>query len=387
LACGATAAIAAGTASAAAAKSEKKKSKKDKAATDASAAKESKSSLEAEFPKLVEEYLAYLKREFDLPEEALARVKRMIEYSCVGGKLNRALLVTDAVQTLAATKGLDYTQLRDKAVVLAWCIEIMQAYFLVADDIMDGSLTRRGQPCWYKQPDVKMDAINDSYLLSSFLYFLIREHFQDSKLRLDVSELFHKVSLQTEVGQMLDLLSQPQGRKDPELLKNFTMDNYLRIITHKTALYTFYLPIACGMYLTGYTEPGQFKIAHDIAVEMGRKFQIQDDWLDAFGDPEAIGKVGTDIQDHKCTWLVTMALKLMSQEQRRTLEAHYGKEDEKSIAAIKQLYVELGLKDDLFLKQEKASYKKIRKMIKEAEPVLPAGVFLPILDRIHLRQK
>ena len=72
-----------------------------------------------------------------------------------------------------------------------------------------------------------MDAVNDSYLLSSFLYFLIRKHFaEDERMRLDITELFHKVSLQTEVGQMLDLLSQPQGRKDPELLKNFTMDKY-----------------------------------------------------------------------------------------------------------------------------------------------------------------
>ena len=49
--------------------------------------------------------------------------------------------------------------------MLGWCIELVQAAFLVADDMMDASVTRRGGPCWYKLPEVDTIAINDSFLL------------------------------------------------------------------------------------------------------------------------------------------------------------------------------------------------------------------------------
>ena len=55
----------------------------------------------------------------------------------------------------------------------------LQAFFLVDDDIMDGSITRRGQPCWYKQEHVQMIAINDCILLEACIFRILKKHFAD----------------------------------------------------------------------------------------------------------------------------------------------------------------------------------------------------------------
>eukprot|EP00343_Euplotes_focardii_P011072 CAMPEP_0205831482 /NCGR_PEP_ID=MMETSP0206-20130828/44195_1 /ASSEMBLY_ACC=CAM_ASM_000279 /TAXON_ID=36767 /ORGANISM="Euplotes focardii, Strain TN1" /LENGTH=89 /DNA_ID=CAMNT_0053136165 /DNA_START=57 /DNA_END=323 /DNA_ORIENTATION=+ len=89
------------------------------------------------------------------------------------------------------------------------------------------------------------------------------------------------------------------------------------------------------MIITGETGEADLAAARKISMELGHKFQIQDDYLDCYGDPEAIGKVGTDIMDHKCTWLVMKALQKVTKEQRQILENHYGKEEEEHQSKIK----------------------------------------------------
>jgi farnesyl diphosphate synthase len=80
-----------------------------------------------------------------------------------------------------------------KASVLGWAIEFLQAFLLVADDVMDESQTRRGQPCWYKKEDVKLIAINDSFLLETFVFIVLRQHFGSEPYYFELVELFRVV--------------------------------------------------------------------------------------------------------------------------------------------------------------------------------------------------
>jgi farnesyl diphosphate synthase len=315
-----------------------------------------------------------------LGEEALAWVREMMYYTVPGGKMNRGVSVIDTLRIINGAP-LDETQLED-AITLGWCIEFLQAFFLVADDVMDRSQTRRGKICWYRVSKVKEIAINDSFLLQSFVFDTIRRRFSGSRSS-ELVNLFLDVTLQTEIGQLYDLTSQPIDAK-PDL-KRFTIQRYRHIVKYKTAFYSFYLPVACGMILGNVNRGHDFDVARDICCAMGEYFQIQDDFLDCYGDPKVIGKVGTDIQDNKCSWLVVQALERSSKSQQKVLIEHYGKDQENSIKKIKALYKSLELEKH-YLNYENESYKKITSMI-ETTKAVPHGVFQSFLNKIYKRNK
>ena len=82
----------------------------------------------------------------------------------------------------------------------------------------------------------------------------------------------------------------------------------------------------------------------DICMQLGEFFQIQDDFLDCFGNTTVTGKIGTDIQDNKCSWLVVQALQKSNADQRQILHDNYGKNNTRQIGAVKELYDELDLR-------------------------------------------
>jgi farnesyl diphosphate synthase len=216
----------------------------------------------------------------------------MLDYNVPGGKLNRGMAVYDV---LFAIKGADLSEADIfKANALGWCIEWLQAFFLVADDIMDSSITRRGHPCWYKQEKVGLIACNDYILLECCIYRIIKKYLAGHPAYIEITDLFHDVTYQTSHGQLLDTVTAAQGKVD--FVSQYTIENYMRIVTYKTAFYSFYLPVACGMHLAGIKDVNSYKVAEKILVEMGQYFQIQDDYLDCYGSPEVIGKIGTDIE-------------------------------------------------------------------------------------------
>ncbi|KAL6772067.1 FPS1 [Auxenochlorella protothecoides x Auxenochlorella symbiontica] len=314
------------------------------------------------------------------PESSKDWLRKMLDYNVPHGKLNRGMAVLDV---LLAARGGDVTEKeREAANVLGWCIELLQAYFLVADDIMDSSLTRRGQPCWYRQPHVGMVAINDGIILESCIYRLLKLHFRAHPAYVHLLELFHDTTHRTAHGQLLDTTTAPPGGVD---LARYTEATYLRIVTYKTAFYTIYLPVACGLALAGVTDEASLALAEDLSVRMGCYFQIQDDVLDAFGEPEVIGKVGTDIQDSKCSWLVVRALAVASAEQREAIKANYGRDDAEAVEAVKAVYRELDL-PAAFAAYEQESYDGLVQAI-EGQDKFPPAVFMGILAKIYKRTK
>lgn len=229
-----------------------------------------------------------------------------------------------------------------------------------------------------------MIAINDSFLLESFVFQILRMHFGSEPFYPAMLELMLDVTQKTEVGQLLDLTSQPAGQSTVDL-DRFTLERYCMIVKYKTAFYSFYLPVTMGMLMSGITDISAYETAKKICMIMGEYFQIQDDYLDCFGDPEVIGKVGTDIQDNKCSWLVVQALHKCSPSQRAVLEKNYGNWDEGKVKRVKQLYQELEL-PQMFAKYEEDSYTNIQVELDNVK-LMPRDVFELLLKKIYKRSK
>lgn len=300
-----------------------------------------------------------------------------------GGKLNRGLSVPDTVYHLLQRE-LQPDEFRLSA-TLGWLTELLQAFFLVSDDIMDSSITRRGERCWYRQPGVGMIAINDAFMLESSIYLILKKHFKSHPTYIDLVELFHEVTFQTELGQLCDLITAPEDHVD---LNNFSMDKYTFIVVYKTAYYSFYLPVALALHYLQLASPLNLKQARNILIPLGEYFQIQDDYLDAFGDPAIIGKIGTDIKDNKCSWLVNQALLKVTPEQRSLLDQNYGCKDDAKEAKVKKLFEDLELQKT-YQEYEERRVSEIRRMIGKVDESegLKKEVFETFLRKIEKRTK
>lgn len=322
-----------------------------------------------------------IKTSFDLPAEALTYVRRVITYNVPHGKLNRGLAVYQCYKAFHPT-GAVAAEEAYNANLLGWCVELLQAFFLVADDIMDNSHTRRGQPCFFRLEDVGLNAVNDAIIIEMMLYRILRLRFAGHPSYIHLLDLFQDISYTTEMGQMLDLTSQKPGVVD---LDRFSEAVLARIYKYKTSHYTFYLPVALGMRLAGVDNEAAYTTAKEICLEMGHYFQAQDDYLDCFGDPEVIGKVGTDIEENTCTWMIVQALKHVSPEQRSLLDKNYGKKEKEHVDVVKQIYRDIDLPQK-FAQFEQDSYVTLRKMIDEVDN-MPTGAFEFLLGKIHKRDK
>ena len=171
-------------------------------------------------------------------------------------------------------------------------------------------------------------------------------------------------------------------------LDNFSLEKYTFIVIFKTAYYSFYLPVALALYYTDLATEKNLKQARDILIPMGEYFQVQDDYLDNYADPKTLGKIGTDIQDNKCSWLVNQALKRANKEQRAVLEANYGRKDKSKESKVKEVYNELRL-DQVYTEYEEQRVGEIRKMIAEVDESegLKKEVFEEFLRKIYKRSK
>jgi len=357
---------------------------------ECAAAKDDRKDFADIYPSLANEIIRELPTTFEMPPKAVAYMQKMIDYTVPGGKNNRGLTVIHSLQLLVEDRSLTRNEIFN-AYVLGWCVEWLQAFFLVADDVMDQSVTRRGAPCWYRSSNpsvttedakVGLIAINDSFLIEGCIYRILRKFFSGETYYVALLDIFHETSYQTELGQLLDLTTQPAGVKTD--FKVFNLENYKRIVKYKTAFYSFYLPVALAMLMAGINSLPAFEAAKEILLPMGEYFQIQDDFLDCYGNPAVIGKIGRDIEENKCSWLVVQALRIATPAQRKLLETHYGKDNAADVAVVKRIYEEINMKK-VFKDYEDESYSVLVKMIKGCIQ-LPQEMFLKLLAKIYKRE-
>lgn len=332
-----------------------------------------------------------------MPPSARQWVERMVNYTLPGGKLNRGTMVHLMYNEILAARGESlsgptYEAYLERAHVAGWCIELVQGAFLVADDMMDASVTRRGGPCWYKLPEVQTIAINDAFLLLSFTFRLLLKYCQDIPEYTHLLNLFNEVIWMTELGQLLDTTGVAETVDDTF---KFDMPYYQKIVHCKTADYTFYLPVACAMSLAGETAPEAYAEARQVCHAIGEYFQIQDDYLDCYGDPQVTGKVGTDIEDRcaqrarlcshgscvvpydcrslselvvqlciersKCTWLMCTALEKADDATAASLREAYvaadatTSEGAAAVAKVRQIYGKLEIERAYLVSVQRAS--------------------------------
>lgn len=275
--------------------------------------------------------------------------------------MNRGLAAVEAT-LLFADVSVDEARdcgLLQRAFIVGWAVEIVQAFFLMADDIMDRSSTRRGKPCWYRVPAVDSKAVNDAILLESLVFRLIERSFgAQTALLHALLRLFREAIYATEIGQLLDTF-----HSDAFDAADFTIELYQSIVRSKTSFYSFVLPVLCG-HLVGIThatgaqggdldavlmaasQSSDLDALKSVLLDLGEVFQVQDDFLDCFGDPAITGKIGTDIEDGKCSWLAVKALELASPTQRHTFVTNYARKDDAAARnVIIALYGELQLKE------------------------------------------
>lgn len=131
---------------------------------------------------------------------------------------------------------------------------------------------RGEQPCWYRNEDVGVSAVNDSTMLENATYSILKKYFSNTPSYIPLLHLFHEVAMKSAMGKSLDSSITNGGRPD---LKKFTMKNYDLIMKYRTGYYSFQLPVGSAMYLANKYDPEQHRQAKTIVLEMGQFFQIQ----------------------------------------------------------------------------------------------------------------
>ncbi|KAK4885119.1 hypothetical protein RN001_001390 [Aquatica leii] len=332
----------------------------------------------AVFPDLVRD-LTDVPEYVDIPE-VTKRFAKVLQYNVPCGKKTRGLTTVATYKLIEDPSKLSDQNIR-LAQILGWCVEMLHGSFLINDDIMDASKTRRGATCWYLVDGVGMQAINDALLLENGVYALLKKHFSDHYCYVPTMELFHEVIMKTSMGQSLDILCTVD--QVPQL-DYFTMNRYNAIVKYKTGFYSFQLPVSLALYLAGRYDPELHRQATTILLEMGHFYQVQDDFLDCFGDSEVTGKKGTDIEEGKCSWLVVLALQRATPEQKKVLQLNYGRRDPKCVETVRNLYEDLGLPNTYAIYEEE-SYNLIRTNIQQVSAGLPHKLFYKFLESIYRR--
>ena len=281
------------------------------------------------------EFLSFLKEHIQKREPK--NLYDPIQYILnVGGKRLRPVL------TMLSTDifGKDYHQ----ALYAALAVEIFHNFSLVHDDIMDEAPLRRGQPTVHTKWNLNTGILSgDAMLILAYQYF---ERYEPIIFR-QLAEIFSKTALEGCEGQQYDV--------DFEKEKQVSTSQYLKMITYKTAVLVG-AALKMGAIIAETSEENKQKI-YDFGIALGIAYQLQDDYLDTFGDNTFGKKIGGDILQNKKTLLYLNTLEKGSSEEKEALMRLYKfpiENEKEKIAKVTQLFISTG--SDLFLRSEVENY-------------------------------
>lgn len=226
----------------------------------------------------------------------------------------------------------------------ACALETYHNYTLLHDDLMDNALMRRG----HKTVHVKWDA-NTAILSGDSMLVLAYERMAQCKTEKlkDVMQLFTETALEIGEGQQYDM--------DFEQRNNVTEEEYIEMIRLKTSVL-----LACALRMGGLLADASatdLENLYHFGEQVGLAFQLQDDFLDVYGDPKVFGKnIGGDIVCNKKTYMLINAYNRANNAQRTELEKWISAKDfdaNEKIAAVTRLYDEIGIRE---LAQQKIEF-------------------------------
>ena len=281
------------------------------------------------------EFLSFLKEHIQKREPK--NLYDPIQYILnVGGKRLRPVL------TMLSTDifGKDYHQ----ALYAALAVEIFHNFSLVHDDIMDEAPLRRGQPTVHTKWNLNTGILSgDAMLILAYQYF---ERYEPIIFR-QLAEIFSKTALEVCEGQQYDV--------DFEKEEQVCTSQYLKMITYKTAVLVG-AALKMGAIIAETSEENKQKI-YDFGIALGIAYQLQDDYLDTFGDNTFGKKIGGDILQNKKTLLYLNTLEKGSSEEKEALMRLYKfpiENEKEKIVKVTQLFISTG--SDLFLRSEVENY-------------------------------
>lgn len=201
-----------------------------------------------------------------------------------------------------------FSDIHEDAFVAARAVELFHNFTLVHDDMMDEAGLRRGMPTVHTKYDVNTALLVGDVMLIRAYEFL--QNIQPSYLP-KILKIFNKTAREVCEGQQLDM--------DYAKMEQVTMEQYIHMITLKTSV-LLAASLEIGAIIGGASENNCHHL-YEFGKKIGIAFQIQDDYLDAYGDAANFGKeVGGDIKQNKKTFLLLHALTVANKNQRAALD-------------------------------------------------------------------
>lgn len=243
----------------------------------------------------------------------------------------------------------------EKAFKSAIGIEIFHNYTLLHDDVMDDAELRRGRLTVHKKWNSNVAILSgDAAAITAYKYI---ENCEDRYLR-QVIDGFNQVAMDVCKGQQYDM--------EFETRNDVTEEEYLHMIYLKTSV------LIAGSLRHGALIAGapalEYNALYDFGGHLGLVFQLQDDFLDVYGDVAEFGKkIGGDILENKKTYLLIKALEL-AEEDKAVLQGWLDRKDfhpEEKIRAVTEIYNRLGIPEatrktiDAYLEKSREALRKI----------------------------